>query len=124
MILADSSIWIDHLRQHDERLATLIEQRQVLMHSLILGELACGSLGKRDWLLWRWQRMAQLESVSDSAALTFVERHSLMSKGIGFIDVHLLAATAAKAGTRLWTRDQRLAGIARKLGLAFSAHDA
>lgn len=95
---------------------------------MVLGELACGSLHNRARRLQEWRDLPALPSIGDGAAMDFLHRHARMSNGIVFIAVHLLAATAAATaipgGTRLWTRDQHLAGIARRLGLAFSEHDA
>lgn len=119
MILADSSVWIEHLRRNDAHLAALLLQEQILIHSMVIGELACGSLANRQAVLWRWQRLPRLSPVNDERAIQFIEERQLMSRGIGFIDVHLLAAVAAKKGTRLWSRDKKLAGLAKELGLAF-----
>jgi hypothetical protein len=52
-------------------------------------------------------------------ALGYIERHRLHGKGIGYVDVHLLAS-AAISGTTLWTRDRRLRVVAQELGCAFS----
>jgi predicted nucleic acid-binding protein len=51
--------------------------------------------------------------------LFFIEKHALMERGIGYVDVHLLAA-ARLAGTRLWTRDRQLVVVADELGMAFA----
>ena len=41
-----------------------------------------------------------------------------MGRGIGFVDVHLLASSALSEAT-LWTKDKRLLEVASALGLAF-----
>jgi len=41
-----------------------------------------------------------------------------MGRGLGYIDVHLLAATALHGDVRLWTRDKRLKHVAVKIALA------
>ncbi len=117
MILADTSIWIDHLRKGDKLLAALLEKGRVVMHPMIVGELACGSLRDRAILLRLWRNLPPLTPVADEAALTFIEAKELMGKGIGFVDAHLLAAVAVEPGARLWTRDKRLAGVAELLKL-------
>lgn len=94
------------------------------MHPKVVGELACGSLSNRGNRLRQWRDLPPLKSVSDDEAVQFLERHLLMSRGIGFIDVHLLAAVAQARGARLWSHDKRLAGIATELGFAFQPHDA
>lgn len=119
MILADTSVWIEHLRRRHEPLAELLGREQILMHRMVIGELACGSLAQRQPLLWRWQRLPRLDSVSDIRAMQFIEENALMSRGIGFIDAHLLAAVADAKGTRLWSRDKRLSSVAAELGLGF-----
>ena len=118
MILADTTVWIEHLRRRDSRLAELLSQEKIAIHSMVIGELACGSLADRQALLWRWLRLPRLAAVSDEAVLQFIEEKGLMSRGLGFVDVHLLAAVAAGRGALLWTRDKALAAVAAELGLA------
>ena len=120
MILADTSVWVDHLGARGNRLGTLLEQEQIVLHPMVIGELACGNLTDRSLVLNRLHQMPRLAAVTDEAAEVFIETYKLMGKGIGFIDVHLLAAVAAAAGARLWTRDKRLAHCAGTLGFAFS----
>ena len=122
MILADSSVWIDHLRQSNPALVRVLHAGEVCMHSQVLGELACGSLKDRALRISQWRAMPRLASVTDAQAMAFIEWHRLMNRGLGFVDVHLLAAAAAAAaavaGARLWTRDKRLAEAASALNLA------
>ena len=118
MILVDTSVWVDHLRSGDETLASLLESSRVLMHPFILGELACGNLRRRNQVLTLLGHLPRITVASNEEALLFIERHRLMGKGIGFVDVHLLAAVALECGARLWTRDRRLHAQARRLRLA------
>ncbi|HKI98262.1 MAG TPA: type II toxin-antitoxin system VapC family toxin, partial [bacterium] len=97
MILVDTSVWIDHLRKGTPALAALLEEGQVLMHWFVLGELACGNLRNREEVLRLLGELAMAPSVTDAEARAFIERHALMGKGIGYIDVHLLASTALAA---------------------------
>lgn len=120
MILVDTSVWIDHLRNGNSDLAALLDQNNVVMHPMIVGELACGNLKNRTELLCLWQSLASIPTASHEEALYFIDQHELMGKGIGYIDVHLLAAVILKAGTTLWTLDKRLAQIAGKLGCAWA----
>jgi predicted nucleic acid-binding protein len=122
MILVDSSVWIDHLRNHDTRLEALLLEGQVGMHSMVIGELACGSLQDRQAVLEEWQALPRFGSMSDEAAMIFIEKSGLMGRGI--VDVHLLAAVAQTRGARLWSSDKRLAAIAAELELAFDQSDA
>ena len=124
MILVDTSVWIDHLRAGDAQLAVLLERSAVTMHPMVLGELACGNLKDRDMFLALWRNLRQLTAATDVEALFFLERNHLWGRGIGYIDVHLLAAVSLSAGARLWTRDRRLGTIVKHLGLAFSEPEA
>ena len=119
MILVDTSVWVDHLRAGDEELTALLNNSQVLMHSFVLGELACGNLRNREAVLKLLQNLPQAPVASDAEVLFFIEQHRLMGRGIGFIDAHLLAATALAVPVRLWTRDRRLTATASDLGLAY-----
>ena len=117
MILVDTSVWIDHLRSGDDRLAELLDSSQVLAHPFVIGELACGNLRKRDDLLRLLNALPQAPVASHEEVLHFIACHRLMGKGIGFIDGHLLASTALADTALIWTRDVRLQKLARKLKL-------
>jgi len=119
MILVDTSIWIDHLRTGDERLIDLLDSSQILAHTFVIGELACGNLRKRDEVLRLLNDLPQAPVASQEEVLHFIERNRLMGQGIGYIDAHLLASTALADRALIWTRDQRLQKIARKLKLDF-----
>jgi predicted nucleic acid-binding protein len=116
VILVDTSVWVDHLRVSDPRLVALLLEEQVVGHPFVIGELACGSMKRRGEILRLLQHLPQIAAVSHSEVLVFVERRALMGKGLGWIDVHLLASTVA-AGHTLWTGDRRLADAARRLGV-------
>lgn len=120
MILVDTSVWIDHLRRGEAELATALEREQVLMHPYVIGELACGNLKNRDEILALLQKLPRAKVASESEVLHFIERHRLMGRGIGYLDIHLLAS-AALSEARLWTKDRRLAAAANDLNLAFRA---
>ncbi len=124
MILVDTSVWIDHLRTGEPHLVALLERSQVLMHPFVLGELACGNLRRRAEVLRHLGALPRSPVATDDEALCFVEAHRLMGRGIGWIDVHLLAAVALSPGTRLWTRDRRLDAVARTLGVRFAPRTA
>jgi predicted nucleic acid-binding protein len=120
VILADTSIWIDHLRGGLPALAEALEVGEVLVHPFVLGELACGNLRNRREVLDLIDRLPRALQATDAEAMSFIDRRSLMGRGIGYIDVHLLAAVALSGADRLWTRDRRLAKVAAELHLDFT----
>lgn len=120
MILVDTSVWVDHLRRGDPGLVTLLERSAVVMHPFVMGEIACGSLRDRKSFLELLRDLPGAVVATDDEAMQFIERHRLHGKGIGYIDVHLLASVALTVGARLWTRDQRLRQLAAALGCAHS----
>ena len=120
MILADTSVWLDHLRRGSEDLARLLEAGDVLVHPFVIGELACGNLRNRGEILGLLAGLPAAVTASDAEVLHFVEERRLSGKGIGWIDAHLLASAALTAGARLWTRDRRLATIADHFGWTFT----
>ena len=118
MMLVDTSIWVDHLREGVPALASALEQAGVLMHPFVRGELACGNLKNRREVLRLLGELPAAPLATDAEALAFIERRALMGRGLGYIDVHLLASVALAGGARLWTRDKRLAAVAADLKLA------
>ena len=118
MILVDTSIWINHLRTPSRLLGQLLDLEQVLIHPFIIGELACGNLANRKEIIVLLHSLPLAPKADDDEILFFVERHKLMGRGLGLIDVHLLAATTI-GGAALWTADHQLQRAARSLGIAF-----
>lgn len=118
MILVDTSVWIDHLRQGDTQLAAALQAAQVGMHPFVVGELACGNLRARVEVLGLLQALPPILVATDKETLFFMDEQNLMGRGIGYIDVHLLAS-ARLGGALLWTRDKRLHAIAGELGMAY-----
>jgi len=119
VILVDTSIWIDHFRAGDPLLAELLNDRRVLAHPFVAGELACGNLKNRASILSLFRQMPAAPLASDEEVLFFIEHHALIGRGIGYIDAHLLAATSLAGTARLWTRDTQLNAVAESLNLAF-----
>ena len=120
MILVDTSVWVDHLRAGEAQLVALLERSAVVMHPMVIGELACGNLTDRETLLSLWRNLPQLAAATDAEVLFFLEHHRLWGRGVGYIDVHLLASVSLNTRAELWTRDRRLQDSAKRLGLAFS----
>jgi predicted nucleic acid-binding protein len=120
-VLVDTSVWVDHLRAKDEHLIHLLKQNQVLMHPMIRGELACGCLHNRDQILNLLKNLPQVSEATHDEALYCLEKHNLMGKGIGFIDLHLLASTFLAKNALLWTRDRRLHKLALALNVCWES---
>jgi predicted nucleic acid-binding protein len=118
LILADTSIWVDHLRVHDETLAGLLDRGMILSHPMVVGELALGNLRQRKIILDFVSKLPSADVASDAEVLHFVDRHALFGRGIGYIDAHLLASAQLTAEGTIWTRDKRLHVAADQLGLA------
>lgn len=121
MILVDTSVWIDHLRQGDSALVKVLEAGEVLVHPFVVGELACGNLVNRGEVLRLLQALPEAQVAGHTEILGFIEYRRLMGRGIGYVDVHLLASVALTSATELWTRDRRLATVAADLNLAGGA---
>ena len=104
MILADTSIWIDHLRAGEPGLASLLNDNRVLTHPMVIGELACGNLPNRDCGAGpAWGRLPGIPAATDEEVLFFIEQRRVMGRGIGYIDAHLLAAATLARSVQLWT---------------------
>jgi predicted nucleic acid-binding protein len=117
MTLVDTSVWIDYLRHGDAGLTVQLEAAQVCIHPFVLGELACGNLQSRTEVLGLLAALPPVPTSTDKEALYFIDQHQLMGRGIGYVDVNLLAS-ARLQGAALWTRDKRLHAVAAELGMA------
>jgi predicted nucleic acid-binding protein len=115
MILVDTSVWIDHFRSGLDALTNALESDAVMTHPFVVGELACGHLHNRTEVLRLLDELPQAPVGNELEVRAFIERHRLMGRGIGYIDVHLLAAATLAVEGVLWTRDKRLASAAAEL---------
>lgn len=120
MVLVDTCVWIDHLRNSDEDLGRLLETDCVCIHSMIIGELALGRLRNRTEVLELLHGLHELPSATDTEVRAFVEGRKLFGHGLGWVDAHLLAAVLLSPGTLLWTRDRALAEAATVLECSWS----
>jgi hypothetical protein len=120
-VLVDTSVWVDHLRHGNSLLARRLHDGQVWTHRFVIGELACGSLRARGEILSRLASLPHAPVVDHAEALAFLESQELFAQGLGWIDVHLLAA-ARLAGIGFWSFDRRLATAARRLRMAADPH--
>ena len=117
MVLVDTSVWISHLRSGSAALSSLLEDAEVMCHPFVIGELACGNLKNRKSILALLQALPAVPVITQDEFMHFVQTHKLSGKGIGFVDVHLLAS-ARLAALPIWTQDGKLAACARQLKLS------
>jgi predicted nucleic acid-binding protein len=118
MVLVDTTVWVDHLRAGDKALAATLDAG--VTHPFVIGEIALGQLNPRDVILRTLSNLPKATVATDAEVLAFIDAYKLFGLGIGYVDVHLLAAVQLDAGTKLWTRDKRLRQVAERLDLAVS----
>jgi len=118
MILVDSSVWIDHFRKTEPRLEALLVHELVSLHPFVLGELACGNLSRRSETIARLEKLPVAAVASEPQVRHLLESRRLWRTGLGWIDMHLLAAALIE-GLRLWSADRAVAATAKQLGVAF-----
>lgn len=120
MILVDTSVWIDHLRKPEVKLQELLQNDEVVTHSLVRLELALGSLANREKILSDLSLLIEVPFAEIDELFTLLERRKLYSRGIGVTDLHLIASSLIDRSISIWTRDRRLAEIAEEFGLRAS----
>ena len=120
MILADTSVWVQHFRRGVPDFATALQHGRISIHPVVVGELASGNLTQRTRTLAALRSLPQTKSGTAEECLDFIESHALHGRGIGWNDIQLLVA-ARLSGHPLWSLDSRLTEAAVKLGVAYSA---
>jgi predicted nucleic acid-binding protein len=117
MVLVDTSVWVEHFRQHQPALATLLTDASVLTHPSVIGELACGNLKNRTAILQDLNALPCALCASDEEVVRLIEDRRLWGRGVGWVDAHLLAS-ALLSNCPLWTLDKRLDQATRDVGLS------
>ena len=118
MVLVDTSVWVSHLREGEVGLEKLLIAGEVICHPFIVGELACGNLKNRLEILTYLQSLPMTILAEDEEVLKFIENNQLMGKGLGYIDIHLIAS-AILTDVPVWTFDKTLDKIAKKIGINY-----
>lgn len=118
MVLVDTSVWVDHFRGTNDCLVGLLNNGEAVCHPFIIGELGCGNLKNRREVISLMETLPTAYPVEHEEALFFIETHNLMGKGLGYMDIHLLAA-ALLSGVSLWTLDKKLEKAAEALNCAY-----
>ena len=117
VILADTSIWVDHFRRTNREFSRHLGARNVLMHPLVACELAMGHLSRREQTLRFLDDLPPARTAHQDEVRDLIESKSLFGRGIGAIDVHLLASALMSQPCELWTLDKRLKSAALEAGL-------
>jgi predicted nucleic acid-binding protein len=118
VVLVDTSIWVAHLCQGNTQLEALLNDGTVVCHPFIISELACRAMKNRVQILSLLQSLPVAETVEHGEVLQFIEHNRLMGKGLGYVDVHLLAS-AVLTGVPLWTLDRKLQQSSAKLRIDY-----
>ncbi|WMS45305.1 type II toxin-antitoxin system VapC family toxin (plasmid) [Acuticoccus sp. MNP-M23] len=119
MILADTSIWIDHLRAGEPDLKRLLLAEEIVCHPFVIAEIALGSLKGRDKVLGFLDGLAMLPVPEPAEIRQMIEARRLYGRGVGYVDSVLIASCLLRPGTLFWTRDRRLQAVATEIGFAF-----
>jgi len=118
MVLVDTSIWVSYLKSGNVRFKELLQDGKVISHPFIIGELACGNLKNRREILSLLNALPGAVTASHEEVLQLIENHRLMGLGLGYVDVHLLAA-ALLTTVPLWSNDRNLREAAIRLQVAY-----
>ena len=117
MILADTSVWVDHLRFGDKDMRELLNRGQIVIHPFVVAELALGSSKDRAKTLALLDLLPQARIAQLNELRLTIEARRLYSVGIGFTDAHLIASVLIDSPTLLWARDKKLRKVAENLGI-------
>ena len=110
------------MRDGNPALSRLLERGEILMHPMVVGELAMGRLDPRRDILDGLRHLSPAAVATDDEVLAFIETHRLAGTGLGLVDAHLLAS-ARLSNSTLWTFDAALKRMAYGLGVAFRSND-
>jgi hypothetical protein len=117
MILADTSVWVDYLRNNNPEMARRLNNGQIVMHPFVIAEIALGSLHNRRKKLEDMEALLEVRVARLSEVRHMIEAHNLYSRGIGLTDAFLIASCLITSGTQLWTRDAAMEKVAKVLGI-------
>jgi predicted nucleic acid-binding protein len=117
MILADTSVWVDHFRKKQTALYQQLRGSNISIHPLVVTELALGHLPDRQRTIASLDQLPMVKVAQISEVRRMIEAHCLFQRGIGLVDAHLIASTFITPHTVLWSRDKRLREVAQALGL-------
>ena len=117
MVLVDTSVWVSHFREGNLKLASLLDEGEVVCHPFVVGELACGNLRNRTEILSLLQSLPMSIEAQHEEVMEFIDSKNLMGKGLGYVDIHLVVS-ALLTGIPLWTLDKKLKQAADTLRIS------
>ena len=118
-VLVDTSVWVSHFKQRNDRLVALLEAGLIVCHPHVVVEVACGTPPSRRAVL---DMLAELECApvaTHQELLELIEHRAFHGRGCGFVDVSLLASALLGDKTLVWTLDKRLEAVAVEMGRAW-----
>ncbi len=118
MVLVDTSVWVEHFRSGNIGLENLLNDGDVACHQFITGELACGNISNRAEILSLLQALPMTDHAEHEDVMQFIENYKLMGKGLGYVDMHLIAS-AILSKVPIWTFDKKLQNVSSILGLGY-----
>jgi predicted nucleic acid-binding protein len=118
MVLVDTSVWIDHLRNNNAQLVQLLNKNKVFCHQMVIGELACGNIKNRLEILNLLQFLPHTTNVEHKDVMLFIEKNKLMGLGLGYIDIQILISSI-ETNIPLWTHDKRLLKCSKSFNICF-----
>ena len=122
MILADTSVWIDHFRSGNKELLRHLNQGQIAIHPCIIAELALGSMKERTRTLALLDLLPPVRVAQLAEIRALIEARRLYGLGIGLTDAHLIASVLISPPTLMWTKDKQLRKVAESLGIHVQLH--
>ena len=116
-VLVDTSVWVDHFRRRNDALVDLLGLDLVMVHPLIVGEIACGTPPDRHQTLSDLDGLGQTRQAGIHEVVDLIERERLFGPGYGIVDLMLLASALLTPGVKLWTIDKRLSVLSERFGV-------
>ena len=120
MILVDTSVWVLHFRTPIPDLMHLLDSEEVLVHPWVVGEIACGTPPCRTQTLELLSLLPLCSQATVEETIALTNAQSFYGRGVGLVDMMLLASARITPNAQLWTLDKRLAGLADLLGVGYS----
>ena len=112
--------WVGHFKHRNEHLVALLEVDAVVCHPYIVAEVACGTPPGRKAIISMLAELERVPVATQNELLALLDARKLYGRGLGFVDLSLLAAVLINETTVIWTLDKRFEQIAIEMNRAFS----